>query len=35
MDDMDEDDSSCEFEKPRTPWYGSKFVLWLIFDVIG
>jgi len=34
--DMDNDnDSTCEFAKPRTPWYGSSFVHWLVFDVIG
>ena len=34
-DDNDNDDSTCEFVKPRTPWYGSAFVHWLVFDVIG
>ena len=34
-DDDDDDDSTCEFLKPRTPWYGSSFVHWLVFDVIG
>ena len=35
MDENDnDDDSNCEFEKP-TPWYGSGFVHWLVFDVIG
>mmetsp|Transcript_20343 Transcript_20343/g.22663 ORF Transcript_20343/g.22663 Transcript_20343/m.22663 type:complete len:97 (-) Transcript_20343:174-464(-) len=35
MDDNDKnDDSTCEFETP-TPWYGSAFVHWLVFDVIG
>ena len=28
------DDSTCDLEKP-TPWYGSTFVHWLVFDVIG
>jgi len=35
MDNADDDDSTCEFVKPRTPWYGSAFVHWLVFDVIG
>ena len=34
-DSDDNDDSTCEFTKPRTPWYGSAFVHWLVFDVIG
>ena len=34
-DDNDDDSSTCEFAKPRTPWYGSAVVHWLVFDVIG
>ena len=33
--DDNDNDSTCEFVKPRTPWYGSSFVHWLVFDVIG
>ena len=34
-DNDNDNDSTCEFVKPRTPWYGSSFVHWLVFDVIG
>ena len=35
MDNNDDEDSTCDFEKPRNSWYGSAFVNWLVFDAIG
>eukprot|EP00751_Fragilariopsis_kerguelensis_P037838 CAMPEP_0170936994 /NCGR_PEP_ID=MMETSP0735-20130129/20206_1 /TAXON_ID=186038 /ORGANISM="Fragilariopsis kerguelensis, Strain L26-C5" /LENGTH=82 /DNA_ID=CAMNT_0011341363 /DNA_START=270 /DNA_END=518 /DNA_ORIENTATION=+ len=33
-DDID-DDNTYEFEPPKTQWYGSEFIHWLVWEVIG
>ena len=35
IDNDSDNNSNCVFAEPKNPWYGSAFVHWLVFDVVG